>query len=395
MAGRPPPVAGHGHRMPTNPPRTAMTDMNPPGATVRPDSRSTGTSRRRVSRRGPTARRVFSIAVPAAAVIAAVAALPGLRSVKSDIRSIEPRWVIAAILLELASCISFVAVFRAFFDRVPAKLARRVAWFEEGSGALLPGGGLTSYAAGGLVLRREGLPVEEIIVRSGGVFWLTSAVNFLALLIATVLLLAGDGRHTGGNLGVILPAAVATLLALGVAASAWIFRERGTVRAWRPNPLGGVAQAWRVARTPGWRLLGAFGYLGFDMAVLACLFRGLGYSVPFGVLGLGYLVGYCATLIPIPGGIGVLEGGLTGALVLYGTPPAKTAAAVLVYHAIAFWIPSIGGSIAYASLLRRRSDNGPRRVALGRRSGVQRCLAAGPGRNQTSKAAPVSRHRDG
>jgi hypothetical protein len=51
------------------------------------------------------------------------------------------------------------------------------------------------------------------------------------------------------------------------------------------------------------------------------------------------------------GGIGVLEGGLVETLVLYGAPPAQTAGAVLIYHAIAFWIPSLGGLGAYSALL--------------------------------------------
>ena len=49
----------------------------------------------------------------------------------------------------------------------------------------------------------------------------------------------------------------------------------------------------------------------------------------------------------------MLDGGLAGALVLYGMPPATAAAAVLVYHAIALWVPSLGGLIAYG-LLRRK-----------------------------------------
>jgi hypothetical protein len=95
------------------------------------------------------------------------------------------------------------------------------------------------------------------------------------------------------------------------------------------------------------------------MAVLLCMLRGLGYDANCGtpILGylIGYLIGYLATAIPIPAGIGVLEGGLVGTLVLYGAPPAQTAAAVLVYHAIAFWIPSLGGLGAYTAL---RSHSG-------------------------------------
>jgi hypothetical protein len=55
-------------------------------------------------------------------------------------------------------------------------------------------------------------------------------------------------------------------------------------------------------------------------------------------------------VLPIPGGIGVLDAGLVGALALYGSPVSHAAAAVLVYHAIAFWVPTLGGSLAYARL---------------------------------------------
>jgi hypothetical protein len=68
---------------------------------------------------------------------------------------------------------------------------------------------------------------------------------------------------------------------------------------------------------------------------------------------VAYLAGYLATWMPIPGGVGVLDGGLAGALVLYGMPPASAAAAVLVYHAIALWVPSLGGLTAYTLLSRR------------------------------------------
>jgi uncharacterized membrane protein YbhN (UPF0104 family) len=58
-------------------------------------------------------------------------------------------------------------------------------------------------------------------------------------------------------------------------------------------------------------------------------------------------------MLPVAGGFGVLEGGLAGVLIAYGAPAAPAIAAVVVYHAIAFWIPSLGGLIGYARLRRR------------------------------------------
>ena len=55
-------------------------------------------------------------------------------------------------------------------------------------------------------------------------------------------------------------------------------------------------------------------------------------------------------LLPVPGRIGVLDTGLTGALVLYGVSATHAAAAILLYHAIAFWVPGLGGLWAYLRL---------------------------------------------
>jgi hypothetical protein len=54
---------------------------------------------------------------------------------------------------------------------------------------------------------------------------------------------------------------------------------------------------------------------------------------------MGYLVGSLAGALPIPAGLGVLEGGLIGALVLYGAPAAPAAAAVLLYRGISLSVP--------------------------------------------------------
>jgi uncharacterized membrane protein YbhN (UPF0104 family) len=235
-----------------------------------------------------------------------------------------------------------------------------VAWSEVGSGALLPGGGVTSYALGGVLLHRAGLSRRQIVVLSGGLFWLTTAVNALALVLGGVLIASGAAGGPQSSLYTWVPLILVPLAAVVVLLAALL---AGRSRHGWVVALGeGVREAIRKTRRPSWRLLGAIGYLGFDMAVLWCTFRALGYMPSVGALMLGYLIGYLATIIPIPGGVGVLEGGLAGALVLYGTPTTETIAAVLVYHAIAFWIPSLGGLYAYSRL---RIQRLPRERATG------------------------------
>ena len=293
-------------------------------------------------------RRLIELVVSAIVVTSLLLAVPALHSAVSDIGRMRPGWIAAAVVLEIGSCAGFVVVFRAFFEGVPGRLARRVGWTEVGSGALLPGGGVTSYALGGVLLHSAGLPPRRIVILSGGLFWLTTAVNGLAVTIGALLLITGasSGPRDFLHVGLPLIAAVGTTSAV-LFLALW---ARGARRGWQTALGEGVVQAARTARHPSWRLLGAAGYLGLDIAVLWCTFRALGVSPSLGALMLGYLLGYIATIIPIPGGIGVLEGGLASALVLYGTPATKTIAAVLVYHAIAFWVPSLGGLLAYLQL---------------------------------------------
>jgi hypothetical protein len=84
--------------------------------------------------------------------------------------------------------------------------------------------------------------------------------------------------------------------------------------------------------------------------VLGVCFLAFGYSPPIGVLVLGYLIGQLGGNIPVPGGIGGLELGLIGAFALYHQLLAATTAAVLLYQAIALWVPGLLGSVAFVSV---------------------------------------------
>ena len=297
--------------------------------------------------------RLLTVSVLAAILVSLLLAVPGLRSVAHEIGHVDGGWLILAGALELASCASFVVIFRRFFAGVPARQARRLAWTEMGSGALLPGGGVGSLAVGGWLLHMAGMPTRKIVRSSSGLFFLTSAVNVAALIGAALLLAFGlsAGQHDPLRVG--LPILLGTLAAAAVLSVARASRRRSSGllgSRWVTQLVDGIGEVRRVLGHPGWRLGGALGYLGFDIAVLWATLTAVGYSPPISVLVLGYIIGYLANLIPVPGAIGVLEGGIAGTLVLYGAPLTQATAGVLIYHAIAFWIPSLGGLIAYRGL---------------------------------------------
>jgi hypothetical protein len=223
-----------------------------------------GATRRRPTdhwkRRPSVGRRVATAGLLAVLGITLLLSVPALRPVLRAIREISPGWIAVAIALELASCVSFVIIFRLFFDRVGPRDARALAWTEMASGALLPGGGVGGYAIGGWLLHLTGAPTRWIVRRSGGLFFLTSAVNSATVISAGLLLLAGAaGPHDFARAALpALLAGAATLVVLALPRMA----SRRDVPVWVDGFAVGVRDAQRTARQPSWRLLGALGYPG-------------------------------------------------------------------------------------------------------------------------------------
>lgn len=290
---------------------------------------------------------IATLALLVALALALLASVPGLRSVVGRIGHISPVWLVLAVLLELASDVSFVVLFRRFFDRLPGRDARALAWTEQATGALLPGGGAGGLAIGGWLIHLAGAPTDWIVRRSGGLFFLTSAVNAATVIAAGLALMLGaSGPHDFAL--TVLPTLLVGAVTLAVVALPAVIRSRPRTPAWIRAISAGVQDAVQTTfRRPSWRLLGSLGYLWFDIAVLWLVLRGLGEAPSVAALVLAYTIGYIANMLPIPGGIGVLDAGLTGALTLYGVAPAHAAAAALVYHAIALWVPGLGGLVGY------------------------------------------------
>jgi uncharacterized membrane protein YbhN (UPF0104 family) len=281
---------------------------------------------------------------------ALLAAVPGLRGVVHRISHVNPWWIVLAITLEVASELGFVVMFRLFIDQGPPREVRRLAWTELAVGALLPGGGAGGLAVGGWLMSLAHAPTRWVVRRSEGLFFLSGATSALGLILPGLALIAGaPGPH--GFLRAVLPTAIAIIGCLAIAALPWILRSHPHAPTWLRVVTDGVEEGEKITfRRPSWRLLGAVGYLCFDMAVLWVALRALGPPPSVPALMMGYTIGYVANSLPVPGGIGVLDAGLTGALVLYGVSPAQATGAVLIYHAIELWVPGIGGLYAYLRL---------------------------------------------
>jgi uncharacterized protein (TIRG00374 family) len=122
-----------------------------------------------------------------------------------------------------------------------------------------------------------------------------------------------------------------------------------------------VRDAIALVKTRNPLLLGAVGWWAFDIAVLWASFHAFGSAPPQAVIVMAYFVGMLGNILPLPGGIGGVDGGMIGAFTAFGVNVELSIVAVLAYRAFAFWIPTIPGVIAFFQLRRtvqrwRRSE---------------------------------------
>jgi uncharacterized membrane protein YbhN (UPF0104 family) len=319
-------------------------------------------------------RRAIEVAVVLAIVVLIVLLAPGLGEVRERLEHADPWWIALAIAFEALSCLSYVLMFRPVFcPRMPWRTSFEISFSELAVGSLVPASGAGGLALGAWILHQGGMPAERIANRSVAFFLIKSSVNFVAVaVLGTIMALGLVGPEQ--SLWLTAVPAAGALLVIGLVvlvprlgggaplpddASGL---ARATAAA-RRALVGGTAEAIELVRSRNVMLIaGAVGYWAWDNAVLWAAFHAVGYSPPLTVVLMGYLIGQLGGLLPLPGGLGGIDGGLFGTLVVYGAPAAATAGAVLAYRVILFWLPLIVGGLAFASL--RRGLNSPDRPEL-------------------------------
>jgi uncharacterized membrane protein YbhN (UPF0104 family) len=305
-------------------------------------------------------RRLLQLAVVLAAVGLIAAFAPGLGELRDRLGDAEPGWLAVAVVLEVLSCLSYVLMFKPVFcARMSTRTAYELAMSELAVGSLVPASGAAGLAFGAWALGRGGMPAGDIARRTVAFFLLKSGANFVAVAVIGVAMWLGVGPHRSPLL-TLLPAAlaVATIAAV-VGVGRRLRRTAG--RRWYERALDAVAdgtrEAGRILRRGDWRVIaGSLGYWAFDNAVLWATLHAFGESPALTLVLMGYLIGQLGGLLPIPGGLGGIDGGLLGTLLVYGLPAAACAAAILAYRVILFWTPLVLGGPAFFALRKGLND---------------------------------------
>ncbi len=287
--------------------------------------------------------------------------------------------VVAQVASYVANGYTVRAVARLTGDRL--SLARGIAIsLAAGSVGLLAGGPVGYAAATHHWMRGSGHSEEGAILTG----WLPGLLNIGALTAIGLLgLLAVAAQHalTDSQLrsiAIALLAAVAIVACIGwmlsderrlPALAVRVRRLSSRVRRRSPDEsaiaemVNRISSAQRALRRGGWwaPALGAMLNAVFDVLTLEALFLAAHHTPSIPTLLAGYglpqVVGRLAFLLP--GGVGIVEGGMVSVFAALGVHTPTAVLVVLAYRGLSFWLPTLVGFPVAAVL--QRSKGGRRR----------------------------------
>ncbi len=298
--------------------------------------------------------------------------LAGLHQTWGQLKHGNPALLLIGGVLELISIIGYAILFRSVFGRGMPRIDWRASIEIPLAGIaairLLSAAGAGGVAVTVWALRRAGMQPAVIACRMVAAYVIQYSIYLGSLVVCGLGLYFGLFPGGGSFSLLVVPAifsAAAIMLVASMALVPHDFERRlsrlsrrsgriGRIAArlaTAPATLGtGVRTAIDVTRERPLALLGAAVYWGFDIAVLGLSFSAFGQSIPVAQLIEGYFIGTLGSLLPLPGGVGGVEGGMIGAFVAFGVPAGRAVVAVLAYRAISFWIPTIPGIVGYFRL---------------------------------------------
>jgi len=295
----------------------------------------------------------------------------GLRDTWNRVQHGNGWWFALAAVLEICSFCGYIALFRVVFVRGDSRIDWRASYQITMAGLaatrLFASGGAGGIALTAWALTRSGLEPRIVACRM---------IAFLALLYGVymgALVIAGIGLYIGVFAGpapfaiTVVPAlfgACVIAIFLGVSllpadfdrlVKRWmrggrLSRIAGQVAAAPTAAASGVRTAIDLVRTRNVYLLGAPAWWAFDIGVLWACFHAFGSSPPVAVIVMSYFIGMIGNTLPLPGGIGGVDGGMIGAFTAFDVPVQLAVVAVLAYRGFAFWLPTVPGGVAYLQL---------------------------------------------
>jgi uncharacterized protein (TIRG00374 family) len=292
--------------------------------------------------------------------------------------SLDPIWFTLAVLLQVAHFACTIALQRIAL--------RTKAWFSVATSQLagnaislvVPGGAAFGAATQFRMLAASGSDTATAV---GGLtaISLLGIGGLLALPIFVLpAILAGTPIESGLQHAALLGIAAFVLFAgLGALVLAsdgplrWAGRVVQAVRnrlKRKAEPMTGLSDRLVYERNRIRDVLGrrwkeaallSSGRLAFDFGTLLATIRATGAKPNPSLVLLAYAVAGLLALIPItPGGLGIVEAGLSALLILAGISGGDAVVATLAYRIISYWLPILVGPFAYLAFRLRFGSPG-------------------------------------
>ena len=300
--------------------------------------------------------------------------LVGLNQTWNRIQHGNAWWLGLAAVLEVFSLWGYMVLFRGVFTRGHPRIDWAASYQITMAGVaatrIFAAAGAGGIALTAWAVRRSGMEPRTVACRLIAFNVLLYGVYMVTLVLGGVGLYLGVIPGGGSFAITVVPAmfgAVVIVVFLGISTLPGdVGRVMGPWAAGRPRAArltrrlasasgtaaSGVRGAIDLVRAGDPSLFGTIAWWGFNIAVLWACFHAFGGSPPKGVIVMAYFVGMLANTLPLPGGVGGVDGGMIGAFTAFGVDVELSIVAVLAYRAFAFWLPTLPGAVAYLQLRR-------------------------------------------
>jgi uncharacterized protein (TIRG00374 family) len=325
------------------------------------------------------ARRAAALALTALVIYGVAPAIGEVLGAFDEVITLKPWWLVAMVLAEAASC---WCLWELQALSIGTRDTTGVATSQLAGGALgrvIPGGAATAAATQYNMLNTSDVPRASIATGLAAATVLQIAgLCVLPVLALPAIIFGLRVPETLFETGVLGLGLFVAMFGVGLAAARsesilrWVGRFAVRVsrrlpgdRALSPTlPDRLVVQRDEVAERLGDRLLvacgAAVGRWLFDLLALVTAITAVGASPRFSLVLLAYVAAQLLAQIPLtPGGIGVVEAGLTATLALAGVSGGDAAVATLAYRLVSYWLMLPAGLIAWIIHRRRLAMTAP------------------------------------
>ncbi len=176
----------------------------------------------------------------------------------------------------------------------------------------------------------------------------TAILNYSWLLVAAGAGAGWAGAAEGGGWALVGVGAIAVLAGVSMLVAA---RRLRRLSRFLPGRLGAAADRFLPDLPPDARSLAvAATRLLWEMTALGLVLAAMRLGAGPTETAVAFGISQVASGVPgVPGGVGVAEAGLVGALSLLGFPVATTIGPALVFRVVSYWIPALAGLMAGAA----------------------------------------------